>query len=213
MRDIDSVEEYLEAALFYLQNHMSYLPVDQRARCFPQGSYLNLPEIVAGADQCSCAAGADFCGFCTDYSIAFTTLVRAMGVHSSCIYSATTSDLTSKTKHAYNVVNYHSKYRIIEPQAREVTSEFFSSALLWENEEEYPFYMTGNIFNDKIGTFASDNVPLVKNRVLNYMGSDGLPNATKTCDSSSYTLYQSFRQELNNLGGWDPATLFDDVCP
>ncbi len=217
---LDTAEERMNAALAYLGNHMTYLPVNVRESCFTQ-TLPSLPQLISESPTCGCAGG-DFCGMCIDYSIMYTTLVRAMGVNSKCIYSASTAVLNYHSPeqgttgefvgHAYNVVLYHNRYRLVEPQSQ-LSSQFSSSALEWLNVRGYPYYTVGSIFNDAVGDYIQDgnDFSLVSDRIRNYPGSDGLPNATNYCDTTHFQPYREVRQLLGSE--WDTATLFEDVCP
>jgi hypothetical protein len=194
IRYVDTAEEYMDAALEYLDAHMSYLV--PRAQCFQtHGGLPRLPvsfeRIVGTTPSCGCPEGAQFCGNCMDYSIAFISLVRAMGVHSSCVYSAATESrlpfqTTDATLHAYNVILYHGKYRIIEPQGSSLTSEFSVRSLDWENGE-VPFYLTGLIFNDHVGNYIQLNDPITSRqgtlgmRISNYPGTNGQSDPARKC--------------------------------
>lgn len=215
---IDTPEQIYQAALDYLTKHMKYLPMPQRDSCraIPRNA-MNLPEVVLQSPQCGCPAGSSFCGVCRDYSIMFTTLVRAMGVNSKCVYSAVTANIPGNTElHAYNIVNYEGRYRIIEPQNFQITLAFSSKMLDWTSEQGVPYYLVGNLANDHFGDYASykDSALLTgsqtKDRIFNYLGFTGLPNVTQQCITSRYTNYSSLRAQQ---GGWDPASLFEDVCP
>lgn len=222
--DINSAEEIYQAALEYLKAHMSYLSAEKRQTCsaltsrWSDPGAMSLPIIMQYTKECGCPEGAQFCGFCTDYSVMFTTLTRAMGVNSKCVYSATTARLSlGETRHAYNVINYNGKFRIIEPQAKE---RFSFDAMSWTNEEGTPFYLTGAILNDKYsdwGATRSTNLGSVgadtKERVMNYLEEDGLPDRDKECDSSGFTAENDFSTQRNLLFPWDPASLFAEVCP
>ena len=219
-------EQMVQAALDYLDTHMSYLSNDQMKSCAQANSLtlninsvpslpLSLPQALQYGNVCGCPDGALLCGQCGDYSVMFTTLVRAMGVNSKCVYSAISAPLagpTSASLHAFNVVDYHGKFRIIEPQSSEVDHAFYSNVLTWNNTYQ-PYYLTGNLFNDKgVNSYTtvysgSDT----KSKILNYPGTTGLPDAGKVCDASSFNGYGNLNHDGRN-GGWDSATLFADVC-
>jgi len=210
---IDTAEEYMEAALLYLDNHMSYLT--KRAECLvgPGERWIaSLDKIVAHTPICGCPENADFCGNCVDFSVIYTTLVRAMGVNSKCIYTATTEtglpfSSESKSGHAYNIVLYKGKYRIVEPQGNSLTSKFFSSVLEWDNGE-VPYYLTGGILNDQIGKYE-DNFELISSvggisrqndmntRIKNYPGVNGLPDNSRECSPIYNLRFNTEEKRLN----------------
>ncbi|MDO8564143.1 MAG: LamG-like jellyroll fold domain-containing protein [Nanoarchaeota archaeon] len=200
---IDTAEEHMDAALEYLGEHMSYLTPPNRVQCYtnnggyPARGIMSLDRIKSTTPQCGCPEGADFCGLCTDFSFAYTTLVRAMGVNSKCVYSAITNlgfPFSTGNGHAYNIILYRGKYRLIEPQGDSLTSSFRTNSLDWTNGE-IPFYLTGSILNDQVGHFEdyrltlpanSVNQILLDSKIKNYPGSTGLPDSGRRCIPSGY---------------------------
>ena len=201
IRFVDTAEEYMDATIEYLNTHMSYLAT--RAQCFTANGGLprwpvGFERIKAVTPSCGCPEGAAFCGNCIDYATAFTSLVRAMGVHSSCVYTAVTeTDLPHQTNdatlHAYNIILYHGKYRLVEPQGSSLTAQFNTGALSWSNGE-VPLYLTGYIYNDKQGVYERWDDPLaskqgyVASLISNYPGATGLPDTARQCEPSYYNL-------------------------
>ncbi len=209
---INTAEEYMDAALEYLEEHMSYLT--PRAECFQSHGGLprwpvSLDRISTVTPQCGCPEGADFCGNCMDFSVAFTTLVRAMGVNSKCVYSGVTEPglpFQTQGTHAYNVILYKGKYRIVEPQGNSLTSNFELSKLEWSNGE-VPYYLTGLILNDQVGLYGQQyNQPsspaglsrqnLVASKISNYPGSTGLPDSGRRCVEKGYLNLSTEAQRL-----------------
>lgn len=209
---VDTAEEYMDAALEYLENHMSYLT--PRAQCLVSSSGrwpVSLDRITSVSPQCGCPEGADFCGNCMDFSIAFTTLTRAMGVNSKCVYSGITEmgALPSQSRggHAYNIILYKGKYRIIEPQGNSFTETFSTGSLEWSNGE-VPFYLTGSILNDQVGHYEDFASPLssqagasrqalMNSKIMNYPGSTGLPDSGRRCLPEGYLNLSTETQRLN----------------
>ncbi|MEK6910813.1 MAG: LamG-like jellyroll fold domain-containing protein [Nanoarchaeota archaeon] len=205
---IDTSEEYMDAALEYLEEHMSYLT--PRRQCFETHGGLprwpvSLDRITDVTPQCGCPEGADFCGNCQDFSIAYTTLVRAMGVNSKCVYSAITESILpfqTKGTHAYNVILYKGKYRMVEPQGNSLTSKFRINSLEWSNGE-LPYYLTGSISNDQIGRQEDGALPIttrqtiLASKIKNYPGSTGLPDSGRRCVPAGYLNLSTETQRLN----------------
>lgn len=214
VNEVNTAEEYMDAALEYLDKHMSYLT--PREQCYQNNGGLqrwpvSLDRINSISPKCGCPEGADFCGNCMDFSIAFTTLVRAMGVNSKCVYSGITEmgAIVPQLQggHAYNIILYKGKYRMVEPQGNSLTSKFKINALLWDNKE-IPFYMTGSILNDQVGHYEDFGSPisstigltrqnLMNSRIMNYPGSTGLPDSGRKCIPEGYINLSTEKQRLD----------------
>lgn len=201
IRYVDTAEEYMDAALEYLDKHMSYLAT--RAECFTANGGLtrwpvSFTRIKEVTPRCGCPGGAAFCGNCIDYATAFASLTRAMGVHSKCVYVGVTETVlpfqtTGRDLHAYNIILYHGKYRTLEPQESVLTSKFESKSLRWSNGQ-VPFLLTGNVYNDKQGTYDLYDDPIASREgtltatIMNYPGNTGAPDPARQCTPAYYNL-------------------------
>ena len=226
--EVDTAEEMYEAAAVYLYWYMEWSSDEDNKECvgksdpnykptsitmpadFPQ----SLPIVTQFSGKCGCSKA--FCGDCEDFSIMFTTLVRAMGVNSKCAYSSETT--SSSGGHVANVVNYHSRFRVIEPQQWHVKRKFDSSSLDWTNSDGVPKYFFKNIFNDQIGKMESRDTTFqsIKERIVNNPGSGGISDSSNLCQKMEiwvgWNILPALKTEyLDN--SWDPTTLYEDICP
>lgn len=236
--DINTAEERFEAVLQFMNTHMSYLAHEScsaLARGAGSDETLSVPELFDAGGACACPKGALFCGVCRDYSATFTTLARAVGIHSSCVYDAEMAFLrplgrTDASFHAYNVIAYNGAYRVVEPQSGDLSAKFASGALSWTNADGVPHYLTGGVRNDKVslgqprilsvsgGDYSGASLasvrglnPSVGEKIDNYQSVSGVPSTSTRCASiANVTHGQPFRTQI---GGWDPVRLFADVCP
>ena len=262
---IDTPEEYMNAALYWTYTKISYRSDEEIIQCVRNAgkdpdSYLyynggvSLPLSKSDVDNLktytefnsgNCACSTPYCGDCKRFSILYTTVLRAMGINSKCIYTAVTNN------HAANIVNYRGKYRLIEPQVLSLDFATNSKILeLFTNKVNIPEPHTesslfiSSVVNDKVGnpgcTFGTSSCPLIvgdtgaiypqsnvaDTYVRNYPGANGLPDSNKRCenklDRSNHPNYASsvkyygmegFGRNPPTPWTWDPATLFEDVCP
>lgn len=249
LSDVNTAEQYMEAALLYLGNHMTYRLVSDTISCYngfsgtdyleanvnkvkPTYLFQSLPVTKKYSASCEGkCSGADMCGMCADFSIAYVTLVRAMGVDSRCVYSA------GGLNHAANVINYNGKYRIVEPQSGllPITSNFLSSSLSWSKDYGaelgwgvIPNYLIIDALNDKDPVFSATSVISggyssvlntdLKDKVLNYpYGKTMMPAISTNCKKSfTWKGWDSINSGVKSAyqnSGFDPATLFVDICP
>lgn len=193
--ELDTADEYIEAISWWVARHMGYRgddindacindvqgldydPADYEHYDFVQPAYYTLTY-----SGCPCCDGvtyyeevegthstvaktwhADptkwFYGDCDDFAILHAALLRSLGVSHRCIFNA------EQPGHAFNIVYYKGKYRVLEPQVAEIGCEYYGPDNLW---------------NDKIGAFACTDFPKVLpwQYAMNYAG----------CESPSVSL-------------------------
>ncbi|RLE58743.1 MAG: hypothetical protein DRJ35_07265, partial [Thermoprotei archaeon] len=182
LRELDTSDEYIDAIRWWVSRHMGYRGDDYNEICFNEMLGLNYhPRDYGHGDfyqraydtilfSSSCtnitneknetwSAPSDankwFFGDCDDFSILTSALLRSLGVSSRCVFSA------EQLGHAFNIVNYKSKYRILEPQFGAIMTD--------------DYYPT-NIWNDKIGAaavYVGEGKVRPYEYTLNYPGCEG----------------------------------------
>jgi len=173
--EMDTSDEYIEAIGWWICTHMGYRGDDVNERVlndvagldyhpsdyghsssdFPQPAYYTLN--FSGQERTDPSKW--FFGDCEDFAILTSALLRSLGVSHQCIFNS------EEPGHGFNIVNYHSKYRIFEPQ---------SNAMGCEYGPEF-------IWNDKIGAFGCSDFEKVHpwQYTMNYPGCEN-PSASVT---------------------------------
>lgn len=123
--DLDTSDEYIEAIAWWVYTHMGYRgdDINRQVLCdvfgldyeacdceqcdFWQSAY----DILNFSGRVQTDPSKWFFGDCEDFAILFSALLRSLGVSHRCIFIAT------QPGHGFNIVNYHSKYLILEPQS------------------------------------------------------------------------------------------------
>jgi hypothetical protein len=237
INSIDTPEEYMAAALYYTYTQITYRSDDEIIKCVENAGinvnsypyYNGLTSLPLSKKQVddlkknsaftsgSCACATPYCGDCKRFSIFYTAILRAMGVNSKCIYSAVTDN------HATNIVNYHGKFRIVEPQVLSLDYAFNSKILEeWLGDsgaQKVSTLFVRGVVNDKVGSpdcsFGDSSCPITASTrqsvyfetakdaekyVRNPVGSNGLPDSIigarciKTLDRTIYGNYSSTAQ-------------------
>ena len=148
---LDTSDEYIEAISWWVARNMGYRGDDLNERAlndmlglgydpgdydhgdFPVPAYytLNYSGLALSTDP-----SKSFFGDCEDFAILESALLRSLGVSHKCIFNA------EQPGHSFNIVHYEGKYRILEPQSNCIGPEDYS-----------PY----NIWNDKVGAYASSD--------------------------------------------------------
>jgi hypothetical protein len=167
--ELDTSDEYIEAIGWWVCTHMGYRgddineqvlnnvaglnyhPGDYGHGDFPQPAYY----ILNFSGRVQTDPSKWFFGDCEDFAILTSALLRSLGVSHQCIFNA------EQPGHGFNIVNYHSKYRIFEPQGNAIGCEGYGS----EYGPEF-------IWNDKVGAYASSIFDKVRpwEYTMNYPG-------------------------------------------
>ena len=193
--ELDSSDEYIEAISWWVARHMGYRGDDINDTCindvqglhydpadydhydFTQPAYYTLTysgcpscdgityyeEVEGSRSTVAKTWHADptkwFYGDCDDFAILHAALLRSLGVSHRCIFNA------EQPGHAFNIVYYKGKYRVLEPQGAAIGCEYYAPDNLW---------------NDKMGAFACTDFPKVLpwQYTMNYSG----------CESPSVSL-------------------------
>ena len=123
--ELDTSDEYIEAIAWWVYTHMGYRgdDINRHVLCdvvgldyeacdceqcdFWQSAY----DILNFSGRIQTDPSKCFFGDCEDFAILTSALLRSLEVSHKCIFIAT------QPGHAFNIVNYHSKYLILEPQS------------------------------------------------------------------------------------------------
>jgi len=140
----------MEAIAYYVDQHMSYMD-DTNSSLGWDGAQTFWRTATESASR---GCGNDFCGDCEDHAILRMTLLFALGVDDDCV------KIVVGPNHAYNVVNYQGKYRIMDYHP---LGYYFYSTNHWDAHETYLVGRTGG-WSD-----STSNLP------MNYPGTRGCP--------------------------------------
>jgi hypothetical protein len=123
--EFDTSDEYIEAIAWWVYTHMGYRgddinrqvlcdivgiddkPCDCESCDFWQPAYY----ILNFSGRVQTDPSKWFFGDCDDFAILTSALLRSLGLSHECIFIAT------QPGHAFNIVNYQSKYLVLEPQS------------------------------------------------------------------------------------------------
>ena len=171
--EIDTADEYIEAISWWVDKYMFYRGDGENRQClndilglgyepadyghgdFPVPAYYTIS--YSGLALAS-NPSSRFYGDCEDFAILESALLRSLGVSYLCVFNV------EGPGHGYNVVNYHSKYRILEPQSNNM-----------EVAERTGMYNLYNLWNDRVGAFANSDFAKVWpwEHTFNYPGCEG----------------------------------------
>ncbi|MFP3879334.1 MAG: FG-GAP repeat domain-containing protein [Dehalococcoidia bacterium] len=153
--ELDTSDEYIEAIAWWVPTHMGYRgdDINRQVLC----DVMDLDFDICDCELCDFwqpayyilnysgrAQSTDpskwFFGDCDDFAILSSALLRSLGVSHKCIFIAT------QPGHAFNIVNYHSKHRILEPQNSAIGCEDYVPELILNDKIDWvsPWQYTMN---------------------------------------------------------------------
>jgi hypothetical protein len=139
----------MEAVGFYVTEHMGYVKDDNRPSWVPEIQSAAFTINSSGNRGCSADKAttpghtgqlADYCGDCEDHAILRAALLRSLGVPRDCVFCADYYEGYWGGGHAFNLVYYRGKWRIMD-----------YNALGWYFENRWSAHVVGNIWNDYYG--------------------------------------------------------------
>ncbi|MFH1510112.1 MAG: hypothetical protein ABIF10_00345 [Candidatus Woesearchaeota archaeon] len=191
--EVDTADEYMEAVGHYVAKNMEWMEDPKVQGSVDPFGIITFDDTEFIYSACetiktsgSRGCGKKYCGDCEDHALLRTALLRSLGVHPNCVYTA--SDYYYEKEsilfvewdalrgHVYNIVNYEDSYRIMDYD--ELGHYFY---------ERSSDHETDGIWNDYVGKF----------------GTNGLQGLTWNYPSTN-----GCRQE-----GWTEDTYYMDICP
>lgn len=170
-------DKYVEAVAAFVDRHMSYVS--------DGGSFSGAQSALTTLTNTGHRGPGDFNGDCEDHAILRAALLRALGFSQYCIFCADHhnskdqgqneecyGDKKNSGGHAFNIVIYKGKYRILDYGKMKCR--------YWANKQAWDQHVVDNIWNDHTGEHWSrqDITPFGSTSPLvNYPGNPSCPSS------------------------------------
>ncbi len=139
----------MEAVAFYVTEHMGYVLDDNRPSGVPEIQSAAYTIQTSGNRGCTADKAttpghanqlADYCGDCEDHAILRAALLRSLGIPRDCVFCADYYEGYWGGGHAFNLVHYRGKWRIMDYHV-----------LGWYFNDRWSAHVVGNVWNDYYG--------------------------------------------------------------